>query len=144
MIKRLTFVNIFPATTTFICVIGWWRVKLFPNFASLPFYYRPNNITGDKLPSQSWVVLVYRINNSTHSELGHNVIWLSVNKFQNFSTKYLLEFFLMYSFVCLFYIYVGDSKRKKRKLIYILSFLWIYFRVENMFQFDSIFSFNSS
>ena len=76
MIKRLIFVNIFPATSTFICVIGWWRVKLFPNFASLPFYYRPNNITGDKLPSQSWVVLVYRINNSTHSELRHNVIWL--------------------------------------------------------------------
>ena len=34
----------------------------------------PNNITGDKLPSQSGVVLVYRIENSAHSELGHSVI----------------------------------------------------------------------
>ena len=74
-------------------------IPQFPEFTIL----LPINMTGDKLLSQSWVVLVYRIENSTHSELGHSVILalIQVNKFQNFSTKYLLEFFLMYSFVCL-------------------------------------------
>ena len=63
----------------------------------------PINKMGDKLPSQSWVVacLSHRELHALKS-LGHTfgfkLLW--VYKFQNFSTKYLLEFFLMYSFVC--------------------------------------------
>ena len=65
--------NMFPATTTFICVIRWWRVNFFPNFTSLTFFL-PTNITGDKLPSQSWVVLVFVSRTSYAEKLGHSII----------------------------------------------------------------------
>ena len=57
--------------------------------------------TGDKLPSQSWVVacLSYRELHALKS-LGHTFL-LWVYKFLNVSTTYLLEFCFMFSLVCL-------------------------------------------